>query len=295
MLDKFLNYLEAEKQYSKLTILAYGNAIRQFLLYYGASEQGFNPQAVTHLDVRSWIMSLVEGGHKSSTVNQKVSALRSFFRYMLRRGVISSDPMSKIGSLKRPERVPTFVEKSRMLRFESMLEPSADYVTERERLIVVLFYVTGIRLAELLGIKIDDISFEESEIKITGKGNKQRIVPLGATVLERLKNFIELRAKICLSGKNLLFLSDKGEATSRTEVYKLVRDVLTLMGVEGKKSPHVLRHTFATHLLNGGVGIETVKELLGHANLITTQCYTHSTIDDLLKSYRNAHPHANKD
>ncbi len=293
MLDDFLKYLEAEKQYSKLTVLAYGDDIRQFLLYYGVDEKDFRPEKVTHLDIRGWIMSMVSEGAKSTTVNRKVSSLRSYYRYLMRRGIVSRDPLAKITSLKKPRRVPVFVEKSKVVRFSDFLmEPSADYETERRLLIIILFYATGIRLAELIGIDVEDISLEQREIKVTGKGNKQRIVPIPQIVALRLKNYLDLRKNICNSDKNPLFLSNKLERISRTEVYKIVNEVLALMGVEGKKSPHVLRHTFATHLLNEGAGIETVKELLGHSNLSTTQIYTHSTIAELKKSYDNAHPRA---
>ncbi|MDE7355610.1 MAG: tyrosine-type recombinase/integrase [Rikenellaceae bacterium] len=290
MIEDFLRYIESEKRYSKLTKKAYGDDLRQFLLYYGVEEGAFDPSQVSHTDIRSWIMSLTASGDKAATVNRKISSLKAFFRYMLRRGVVTKNPAAKIGAMRKPSRLPSFVEKSRMSRLVDLLEPSDDFVTEKRSLIVLLFYGCGLRLAELIGIGIDDISLEESTIKITGKGNKQRIVPLVPMLLQRIANYIELRSKICKSDNKLLILSNKGEPVSRTEVYRTVRQVLTLMGVEGKRSPHVLRHTFATHLLSEGAGIETVKELLGHADLSTTQIYTHSTVDELIKAYRSAHP-----
>lgn len=290
VIEDFLRYIESEKRYSKLTKKAYGDDLRQFLLYYGVEEGAFDPSQVSHTDIRSWIMSLTASGDKATTVNRKISSLKAFFRYMLRRGVVTKNPAAKIGAMRKPSRLPSFVEKSRMSRLVDLLEPSDDFVTEKRSLIVLLFYGCGLRLAELIGIGIDDISLEESTIKITGKGNKQRMVPLVPMLLQRIANYIELRSKICKSDNKLLILSNKGEPVSRTEVYRTVRQVLTLMGVEGKRSPHVLRHTFATHLLSEGAGIETVKELLGHADLSTTQIYTHSTVDELIKAYRSAHP-----
>lgn len=290
VIEDFLRYIESEKRYSKLTKKAYGDDLRQFLLYYGVDEGGFDPSQVTHADIRSWIMSLTASGDKATTVNRKISSLKAFFRYMLRRGVITKNPASKIGALRKPSRLPSFVEKSRMSRLVDLLEPSDDFVTEKRSLIVLLFYGCGLRLAELVGICTGDISVEEAAIKVTGKGNKQRIVPLVPILLQRIANYMELRSKICKSDNKFLILSNKGEPVSRTEVYRTVRQVLTLMGVEGKRSPHVLRHTFATHLLSEGAGIETVKELLGHADLSTTQIYTHSTVDELIKAYRSAHP-----
>lgn len=290
VIEDFLRYIESEKRYSKLTKKAYGDDLRQFLLYYGVEEGAFDPSQVSHTDIRSWIMSLTASGDKATTVNRKISSLKAFFRYMLRRGVVTKNPAAKIGAMRKPSRLPSFVEKSRMSRLVDLLEPSDDFVTEKRSLIVLLFYGCGLRLAELIGIGIDDISLEESTIKITGKGNKQRMVPLVPMLLQRIANYIELRSEICKSDNKLLILSNKGEPVSRTEVYRTVRQVLTLMGVEGKRSPHVLRHTFATHLLSEGAGIETVKELLGHADLSTTQIYTHSTVDELIKAYRSAHP-----
>lgn len=294
MIEEFLRYIESEKRYSKLTKTAYGDDLRQFLSYYGTDETSFDPGEVTHLDIRSWIMALTEEGDKAVTVNRKLSSLRSFYRYLLRRGLVVRDPTAKIGSLRKPARIPSFVEKSRMGRLVDMLEASDDFATEKRALIILLLYGCGLRLAELTDIRLNDISLDEMTIKVTGKGDKQRIVPLVPLVVERVEKYIVLRSQICKSDNNFLILSDQGERISRSEVYRTVRDTLTAMGVEGKRSPHVLRHTFATHLMSEGAGIETVKELLGHANLSTTQIYTHSTIDELIKAYRSAHPRSRK-
>ena len=290
MIEEFLRYIESEKRYSKLTKTAYGDDLRQFLSYYGADEDSFEPEKVTHIDIRGWIMSLTDAGDKATTVNRKLSSLKSFYRYLSRRGIVAKDPTAKIGSLRKPSRLPSFVEKSRMGHIVEMLEESDDFAAEKRALIVLLLYGCGLRLAELISIRIDDISLEELSIRVTGKGDKQRVVPLVPRLAERVKRYIALRSKVCKPGNNLLILSDKGEPVSRSEVYRTVRDILTAMGVEGKRSPHVLRHTFATHLMSEGAGIETVKELLGHANLATTQIYTHSTVDELIEAYRSAHP-----
>ncbi|MDE6482478.1 MAG: tyrosine-type recombinase/integrase [Rikenellaceae bacterium] len=294
MIEEFLRYIESEKRYSKLTKTAYGDDLRQFLSYYGVEEAGFDPAGVTHIDIRGWIMARTEEGDKAATINRKLSSLKSFYRYLLRRGLIDKDPTAKIGSLRKPARIPSFVEKSRMSRLVDMLEASDDFATEKRAVIILLFYGCGLRLAELIAIRLNDISLDEMSVKVTGKGDKQRIVPLVPHVAERVRRYIVLRSEICKSDNNFLILSDEGEPISRSEVYRTVREVLTAMGVEGKRSPHVLRHTFATHLISEGAGIETVKELLGHANLSTTQIYTHSTIDELIKAYRSAHPRSRK-
>lgn len=294
MIEEFLRYIESEKHYSKLTKTAYGDDLRQFLSYYGTDEASFDPNEVSHLDIRGWIMALTEEGDKAVTVNRKLSSLRSFYRYLLRRGIVAKDPTAKIGSLRKPARIPSFVEKSRMGRLVDMLEASDDFATEKRAVIILLLYGCGLRLAELTDIRLNDISSDEMTVKVTGKGDKQRIVPLVPLVVERVKKYMVLRSRICKSDNNFLILSDQGERISRSEVYRTVRDTLTAMGVEGKRSPHVLRHTFATHLMSEGAGIETVKELLGHVNLSTTQIYTHSTIDELIKAYRSAHPRSRK-
>ncbi len=294
MIEEFLSYIESEKRYSKLTKTAYGDDLRQFLSYYGVDEAAFDPGEVTHLDIRSWIMSRTGEGDKAVTINRKLSSLKSFYKYLLRRGLVDKDPTAKIGSLRKPARIPSFVEKSRMGRLVDMLEVSDDFALEKRAVIILLLYGCGLRLAELTAIKLNDISFDDMTIKVTGKGDKQRIVPLVPRVAERLKKYSVLRSEICKSDNNFLILSDEGENISRSEVYRTVREVLTAMGVEGKRSPHVLRHTFATHLMSEGAGIETVKELLGHANLSTTQIYTHSTIKELIDAYRSAHPRSRK-
>ena len=294
IIEDFLDYIESEKRYSELTKRAYGDDLRQFLLYYGLSEEEFDPASVTHSDVRGWIMSLSEAGDGATTINRKISSLKSFYHYLLRRGIVEKSPVAKIGSLRKPSRIPSFVEKSRMSSLVDVLKPSDDFVTEKRSMILLLFYGCGLRLSELVDITLADLSLEEMSLKVTGKGNKQRIVPILPFVAERLKNYLKIRAEICKSDNNFLFLSNKSERISRSEVYRTVREVLELIGVEGKKSPHVLRHTFATHLLSEGAGIETVKELLGHSNLSTTQIYTHSTVDELIKAYRSAHPRSRK-
>ncbi len=298
MIEAFLTYLRAEKGYSELTIRAYGDDIRQFVVFFGGQETDFRPETVTFADIRSWIMSLSEAGMSPKTVNRKISSLRSFYRYLLRNGDVQTLPFKKITLLKTPKRLPVFVEESRMTAIiRAVTEPTDDFETERDSLIVLLFYATGIRIAELIGITDDDCILDSGELKVTGKGNKQRIVPLLPGVVSRIKRYLSLRNRqiVCTNEKKFLFLTDKGERISRTAVYKVVTQTLGLFGVQGKRSPHVLRHTFATHLLNNGAEIKSIQELLGHANLMTTQIYTHNTIERVKEIYQKAHPRAKKD
>lgn len=298
MIEAFLTYMRVERGYSELTIRAYGDDIRQFLAYYGVEEDVFDPGEVASTDIRSWIMSMNEGGLSARSINRKMSSLHSFYRYMKKSGRVDVVPFKKITSLKTSKKLPVFVEESRMrLLFGAISEPTDDFETERDSLIVLLFYATGIRIAELIEITDDDYSFEAGELRVTGKGDKQRVVPLLPAVVAKMKNYIELRneKKACKSSDNFLFLTCKGDRISRGAVYKTVTKTLEMLGVQGKRSPHVLRHTFATHMLNNGADIKSIQELLGHANLMTTEIYTHNTIERIKEVYKQAHPRAKND
>lgn len=293
MIDQFLTYLRAEKGYSELTIRAYGDDIRQFVSYHGVPETEFRPETVTSADIRSWIMAMTDAQMSPASVNRKISALRSLYRYLMRQGIVQKLPFQKITSQKKPKRLPVFVEESRMQTIlDTILEPSDDLKTERDALILLLFYATGIRIAELLNIRDNDYSAATGELRVTGKGDKQRIVPILPGVARKIDRYLSLRNTeiICKNDKNYLFLTDKGEPVSRSTVYRIVTETLELFGVQGKRSPHVLRHTFATHLLNRGAEIKSIQELLGHTDLRTTVIYTHNTIERVKEVYQTAHP-----
>lgn len=295
MINKFLDYLSAERQYSKLTVRAYGDDIRQFLLYIDSSEELFNPEEVSHIQLRSWVMSLSDEGMSSGTINRKISSIKGLYRYLNKREITKNNPTLKIRSLKVSQRVVNTATKSQMqLLTSSIIATSDDYHTQRDEMILLLFYSTGMRLSELIGIEIGNISPEGSQIKIMGKGGKERIVMIPSILENKFKNFLKIRSKICSSSEKFLFLSDKHREISRTYIYRMVRRTLESLGLTGRCSPHVLRHTFATHLLNEGMGIETVKSLLGHSSLKSTQIYTHSSIAELIDNYQQTHPWAKK-
>lgn len=293
IVDRFINYLASEKQYSKLTVRAYRDDICQFLLYIGVSVEEFELKSISSTELRSFVMSLSEKGLKHSSINRKISTLKSLFGYGKRLGLITVDPTSRLSLLKKERTLPAFVPLSRIENSQAdLLAIGDDYLSERNSLIILLFYATGIRVAELESLKVEDLSFETMEIRVTGKGNKQRIVPIHHVLKKKLQNYIFLRSKILQFENKSLILSKKGSDISRSDIYRVVNRQLEVMGVQGKRSPHVLRHTFATHLLNNGAGIETVKELLGHANLSATQIYTHNNIGILVDKYKKAHPRA---
>lgn len=345
MIEDFLTYLSSEKRYSELTVRAYGDDIRQFVLFCNSLSESvketaehastrcavpfcprpaggaqdcrpqpkpfvaaateeqvqtvlrtFDPSLVDGNDLRAWIMHLTGEEHLSArSVNRKISSIKSYFRFLRKKGVIHKDPFLRITALKMPRRLPSFVEESRMQQIlNSIVHPSDDWLVERDALIVLLFYATGIRLAELVDIQIDDFSDHFSLLKVHGKGDKDRVVPVIEAVSAKIVHYLALcrGLEICESGINFLFLSQRGRRISRSEVYRVVHTMLRGAGVQGKSSPHVLRHTFATHLLNSGADIRMIQELLGHTSLGATQVYTHNSIEQLKQVYNKAHPRA---
>lgn len=239
-------------------------------------------------------MAMGEQKLKSSTINRRISSIKSLYKFLFRKGHIASSPLQLISSVKKSKTLPVFVKESQIDKFAlSILACREDFKSEKEELILLLFYSTGIRLAELVGLNVHDISIENMQLIVTGKGNKQRIIPILSVLKEKIKNYLFLRSEICEYKEISLFLSNRIARISRSEVYRLINRTLKELGVEGKKSPHVLRHTFATHLLGEGAGIESLKDLLGHANLSATQIYTHSNIKQLKEAYNKAHPRAN--
>ncbi len=240
--------------------------------------------------VRGYIMAMGEDKFAASSTSRHISSLRSLFSYLRRTGVVDSDPTIGLSSLRSGRRLPHFVEKSRsQMLLDSSLELSDDFTIERDSLIILLFYTTGMRLAELIGLDIDDIDMELMQLKVLGKGNKERLSPIPHIVKQKLRWYLSIRKE--QEPKDMaLIVSSRGCRISRSSVYAIVNSSLTLLGVEGKKSPHVLRHTFATHLLSVGVGIENIKELLGHESLTTTQIYTHNSIEELKKVFSVSHP-----
>lgn len=302
MIEDFLDYLRLERAYSLHTVASYGNDLREFKAYLENTEATLD---LSHADadlVRGWAMELVGKGRNATSVNRKLSSLRTFYKYLLRKEVIKVSPMQGVHGPKKKKPLPQFVREADMERLLDKPVAPATWQEARDRVIVQLFYETGIRLSELIGLDESDVDFGRKAIKVTGKRNKQRIVPIGDQLLESLRGYLEMKGKLQNVGNNCqlsianyhgpLFLTNKGNRVYRSWVYNLVRRELSQVVTLKKRSPHVLRHTFATAMLNGDADLEAVKELMGHESVSTTQIYTHTTFEELKKAYKQAHPRA---
>ncbi|HJA96642.1 MAG TPA: tyrosine-type recombinase/integrase [Candidatus Alistipes faecavium] len=294
MLDEFIRYLESERRYSPLTVRNYRRDIEAFMEWLGADDATFDPRRIAAEDIREWIVHLSDQGRLcAASINREVSSVRSLFRWLLRTGAVERDVAQFVGSLRTSKRLPAFVPESRMAGIVGVCKcDTEDFLAERNALIVLLFYACGLRLAELVAVDRDDFSEDFASLRICGKGDKQRMVPVLESLREKILYYLGLieRQNICNSSEKALFLTHKGKRISRTTVYRVVCEALGQGGVQGKKSPHVLRHTFATHLLNGGADMREIQELLGHASLQATQVYTHNSIARLREVYAKAHP-----
>lgn len=291
MKERFLAYIQFEKRYSSLTVTAYRTDLEQFFGYLSQSYQTDDITCADHLIIRSWLVSMVEKGITSRSINRKLTVLKSFYRFLLREGVVDTNPMRKVTPPKTAHRLPVFVEKDQMsLLFDEVgFEPG--FPGLRDRMVMEMFYITGMRLTELVNLKETDIDFHYDTIKVLGKRNKERLIPFSAKFRICLKRYMDEK-HINFGENEYLFLTNKGTKVYPKMIYLTVKRYLGLVTTLKKRSPHVLRHTFATHLLNNGAELNAVKELLGHANLSATQVYTHNTIEKLKRIYNQAHPKA---
>ena len=296
LVEGFISYIEAERRYSPLTVRNYRRDIADFLEFIGVDKERFDPNAIARADVEEWIVYLFEKRKlKAQSVNRSVATLRSFWKWMLGHGHANRDIVSVISQAKTPSRLPVFVSESRMEDVVALLRDDIatdDFERLRDAVIVLLFYTAGLRLAELANLKIGDISADYRTIRILGKGEKERIVPLIGRMGEILKKYFSQFSSqnICIGQKKALILSKKGEPISVRTIQRIVDRKLKGAGIQGKTSPHTLRHTFATHLLNEGADLREIQELLGHSSLKATQVYTHTNIEKLKEVYSTAHP-----
>jgi integrase/recombinase XerC len=292
LIESFLQYLQYEKNYSSHTVEAYKNDLQCFKQFV-CGDEIFNPREIDTVIVRRWIVSLMEEGYSPLSVNRKLSSLKSFFKYLCKYKEIETSPVKKVVGPKVNKPLPYFVKDAEMERLLLVLETEDSFEGKRDRAILDLFYSTGIRCAELVGLKDEDIDFGAQLIKVTGKRNKQRLVPFSKLLNEVLQIYLSERGEeIQAGGKKMFFVRKDGRPLSNSIVYQIVKKRLSEAPHLSKKSPHVLRHTFATSMLNNGADLNAVKELLGHASLSSTEVYTHTTFEELKKAYHQAHPRA---
>ena len=291
--ESFLQYLQIEKRYSPHTVRSYLNDLDQF--YSFLSDQGLpvNPVEVTSRDIRAWIVSMLDNNYTTVSVHRKISCIRVFYRYLRKEGILKTDPLEKVVLPKRKKTLPVFVEESAMKALLDDFNFGDGFKGIRNRTVIEMLYLTGMRRSELIGLHNNDVDLSEGSLKVTGKRNKQRIIPVVRSFVQRLKEYIKVRDQyIKAPGNEWFFITDKGNKLYDKFVYNIVNSYLAMVTTIEKKSPHILRHTFATHMLNRGADLNSIKELLGHANLSATQIYTHNTFEKLKKIYKQAHPRA---
>jgi len=288
-LNNFIDHISHEKKLSKHTALSYQTDLLQFQEYLEREISHPDLLNASHLTIRSWIAQLMDSGISARSVNRKLSSLKSFYRYLLKNGIIKTNPLQKILGPKTPKKLPVFVDESQMEKLFESIEFEEGFIGTRDKLILDILYQTGIRRAELIHLKEQNIDLYDLTIKVLGKRNKERIIPISLELKRNLEAYFKVKKSEGFSNP-LLFVSLKDKPMKEPEIYNLVKKYLSAITTLGKKSPHVLRHTFATHLLNNGADINAVKELLGHANLAATQVYTHNTIEKLKKTYKQSHP-----
>ena len=301
MLSRFIRYLETERRYSPLTVRNYRRDIERFCRWIGFDPEADDPRRLTTDDIREWIIFRTETDRVNArSMNRELSSLRALFHWLQSRGLVERNILKPISSLRTSQRLPAFVPESRMAAVVARCDAEDDpeqpeeetFVQARDGLIILLFYTCGLRLAELVAADRSDFSDDLRALRVRGKGDKVRIVPILEFVREKISDYLQIieRQKICKFEEKALFLTQQGGRISRSTIYRIVQRRLAEAEVQGKKSPHVLRHTFATHLLNGGADMREIQELLGHASLQATQVYTHNSIARLQDVYAKAHP-----
>jgi integrase/recombinase XerC len=292
LIQPFLDYLKFEKRYSRHTILSYQTDLFAFFDFVITTFGEAELLQLNHTIVRSWLASLRDEGLSAKTINRKISTLKSFFKYQIKTGVIKQTPMAKVIAPKAEKRLPNFVaDKDIQTLFDHVAFPDT-WKGATEHLLLLVFYQTGMRLNEALGLKETSVNFSNNTIKVLGKGNKERIIPMNPGLKSEFQAYLQQRRSEVPAISDALFVTEKGKPLSPRSVYTSVRHYLSLITTIQKRSPHVLRHTFATHLTNNGADLNAVKELLGHSSLAATQIYTHNTIEKLKNIHKNAHPKA---
>ena len=292
-IQSFLDYLKFEKRYSIHTLTSYQTDLFDFIDFLEAQFGAVSLKEVNHSFIRSWLAFLKNKGLSSKSINRKISTLRSFFKYHLKTGAIGSTPMAQVISPKISKRLPVYLQETDTQKLVLALQQlTEDWKSLNKKMLITIFYATGMRLSELINLKEKQIDFSKSQFKVLGKGNKERIIPASKEMLEMIRDYLQLKKKNFEKTDDFLLVTEKGKKLYPKYAYLLVNQVLEGASTLDKKSPHILRHTFATHLMNNGADLNAVKELLGHSSLASTQVYTHNTIEKLKDIHKKAHPKA---
>ncbi|MFO7843663.1 MAG: tyrosine-type recombinase/integrase [Bacteroidales bacterium] len=285
----FLKYLQTERRSSKHTIRSYENDLRHFNTFIDKTEI----QNASEKDIRAWIVDMMENDFSSLTINRKISTLKTFYKFLIREGYVTINPMDKVTTPKSSKKIPAFVDEQQINHLLDDFSFGEDFSGVRNKTIIEMFYNTGMRLTELINLKNSDVNLEEGTLKVTGKRNKERIIPIHIVFTDSIKKYQkEKEGQFPSLEHNYFFITDKGNKLYEKFVYRIVNKYLKFVSTIEKRSPHILRHTFATHLLNRGADLNAIKDLLGHANLSATQVYTHNTFEKLKSIYKQAHPRA---
>ncbi|VXD18985.1 tyrosine-type recombinase/integrase [Marinoscillum sp. 108] len=291
MIDTFLKYLRFEKRYSEHTLTAYRKDLTQLEIFLSEEFETSDFKEVQHAHLRNWMVNLMESGLEPKSVNRKMASVKAFYKFLLAREYVASNPTGRLKSLKVDKKLPSFVRESEMITLLDQIEFSRDFFGARDRLILELLYATGIRLTELINLSDPDVNLYQGSIKVLGKRNKERVIPMAEFIVKSIKEYQQLRNAefgFC----DYLFVTDSGNKLYPMMVYRIVKKYLDQVTTIAKRSPHVLRHTFATHLLNKGADLNAVKDLLGHTSLAATQVYTHNSMEKLKSVFDQAHPKA---
>lgn len=288
--EEFVKYIQFEKRFSSHTVTAYSGDLKQFFDYLETTYKINNISEVNHSIIRSWIVELMNQKITPRSVNRKITVLKTFYKYLIRQQVVKENPMLKILAPKTSKRLPVFVEKDKMDILLDNVSFDEGFEGQRNKLIIEVFYSTGMRLSELINLKITDVDLYNNQLKVIGKRNKERLIPFGGELKKQMEEYIQSEKPAAEGG--YLFTVKNGKKLYPKFVYNLIKLYLSQVTTIDKKSPHVLRHTFATHMLNNGADLNAIKDLLGHANLSATQVYTHNTVEKLKNIHKQAHPKA---
>jgi len=290
-IEHFISYIQHQKRYSIHTITAYQKDLSQLFEFTTSTYQISSAKEITSSIIRSWLVFLKETNHTNRTIIRKISSTKTYFKYLKKNGLLTGNPLSKIITPKTNKPLPVFLKQEEMVDLFNPIFFSDDFVGLRDQLILEIFYSTGMRLSELTTLKINSIDINSNQLKVLGKRNKERIIPITLSLKNKIETYLKIRNER-FNDNEYLFLTEKGKKIYTKLVYRLVISYLSRVTSKDKKSPHILRHTFATHMLNNGADLNTIKEILGHSNLSATQVYTHNTIEKLKNIHKLAHPKA---